>query len=197
LNRWETYALGLLYGNSPGPDIRKRSLGQSIVESLGLLNSKVQWFRDIRELAVDFAQFKLFALSLIWRAGLDRASWGKQVDLGPYQEEIRICLLNENPGPENYVPFLLVDLQHEAIQFEKLMLAVELLTKKPCHLYRMNLVGYLWMFWVGKNLPSEVRDLCLTSGGKLGILVGDATPIIEQIKTLFHTLPPKKRLNGQ
>ena len=89
------------------------------------------------------------------------------------------------------MPILLVDFQHKAIEFEPMVVAVELLERKPSHLYRIQLGGYFWMFWLGKNVRSEVQNFSLKSDGKLRILVGDATPVIHQIKALFRTLPPQ------
>ena len=146
IGRWEDYARKTLYGNSPGPDIRKRELGESITAQLGVRSTNAKYFRDLRQVSIDYKKLKLFELSILWRAGLESKSWGKEVTLGLFQEDIREHLLNDDPGPALYLPAMLVDSRDKDIDFEALIPSVELLTKTPVHLYRMALGGYWWFF---------------------------------------------------
>ena len=104
IGKWESYAREILYGRSPGPDIRKQELGVSIADRLGSPDANAKYFRDLREVSIDYKKFKLFELSILWRAGLESKSWGKEVSLGPFQEELRENLLNEDPGPALHLP---------------------------------------------------------------------------------------------
>jgi|SRR5271165_579596 len=56
---------------------------------------EVKYFRDCRQVSVDYKKFKLFELSILWRAGFEKRTWGRDVDLGPFQEELREHLLND------------------------------------------------------------------------------------------------------
>ena len=47
---------------------------------------------------LDYARFKLFLLSLLWRAGVARQSFFANVQLGVQQEVLRIMLRANNPG---------------------------------------------------------------------------------------------------
>jgi hypothetical protein len=80
--KWESYARDLLYRRGQGPDIQKRELGESIKAQLGIRNTNVKYFRDLRQVLIDYKTFKLFELSLLWRAGLETKSWGRKVKLG-------------------------------------------------------------------------------------------------------------------
>jgi hypothetical protein len=192
IGKWEAYARTLLYGNSPGPEIRKREIGQSITDQLTEKNSKLEYFRDLRQVSADYKKFKLFELSILWRAGLESKSWGKQVNLGPFQEDLRQHILTDNPGPALYLPSILVDLRDKDVDFEAFLPSVELLTKNRFHLYRIALGGYWWLFSVSKNfVHSEARHLCLQENGNLPIVVAEGRPIVEQLARLFKTLPPE------
>jgi hypothetical protein len=115
IGKWETYGRLVLYGNEPGPDIKKRDLGESV---RGLLGPRYPAeFKDLRQVKVDYAKFKLFELSLLWRAGLENKSWGKQVNLGPFQEDLREHLLNDNPGLPLYLPAMVVDYRDDIVNF--------------------------------------------------------------------------------
>jgi hypothetical protein len=177
IGKWEDYARNILYGRSPGPDIRKRDIGESIADQLGPRNMTAKYFLDLRQTTVDYQKFKLFELSILWRAGIEERSWGREVKLGPFQEELREHLLNDDPGPPLYLPVIIVDLRDKDIHFEGVLPSVELLTKQPFHLYRFALGGYWWFFSVSKsNVQREAPN------------VAEGRPIVERIASLFQQL---------
>jgi len=52
---------------------------------------------------LDYPQFKLFHLSLLWRASVSSIHMYAEIQLGPHQERIGQMLLNQDPGtPEDY-----------------------------------------------------------------------------------------------
>ena len=53
----------------------------------------------------DYASFKLFHLSILWRAGVCSGK-GLKESLGPYAEKLRAMLLSNNPGPVAHYPIL-------------------------------------------------------------------------------------------
>src|SRR5690606_22273539 len=56
---------------------------------------------------IDYTKFKLFALSVLWRAGVSRNNFFRDVELGPHQEKLRYMLLNDHPGESSEYPFIL------------------------------------------------------------------------------------------
>jgi hypothetical protein len=187
IGKWETYARLVLYGNEPGPDIKKRDLGESV---LGLLGPRYpEAFKDLREVKVDYSKFKLFELSLLWRAGLENKSWGKTVHLGPFQEDLRQHLLNDDPGAPLYLPAIVVDYRDDIVNFEGIIPSVELLQRQPFHSYRVTLGGYGWFFSVSKNAVQSVAPLLsLQHDGGLRILVAEGRPVTERFAQLFQQL---------
>lgn len=52
---------------------------------------------------LDYRQFKLFQLSLLWRMGVSTLPFFKDVALGPHEERLRVALLAEDPlQPQQY-----------------------------------------------------------------------------------------------
>ena len=49
---------------------------------------------------INYSSFKLFLLSLLWRAHISSRDEYAEVDLGPYADKIANCLLNEDPGKD-------------------------------------------------------------------------------------------------
>ena len=56
----------------------------------------------------DYKKFRLFGLSLIWRAHIAKDDFWKDVRLGPYAERIRNRLLNEEPGEPHQYAFAIM-----------------------------------------------------------------------------------------
>ena len=56
--------------------------------------------RFIQLSGIDYARFKLFHLSILWRSSVSSLGPFSQVQLGPYEEPIRKMLLDRNPGAD-------------------------------------------------------------------------------------------------
>jgi hypothetical protein len=67
----------------------------------------------------DYATFKLFHLSILWRASVAVTKEFKAVSLGPYEIKIRKMLLQKDPGPVSHYPIwgkvLLFDLDQRRV----------------------------------------------------------------------------------
>lgn len=56
---------------------------------------------------LDYKSFKLFQLSIIWRAGVSKQRFFEHVELGPHSERLRTLLVSSNPGsPNRYACFM-------------------------------------------------------------------------------------------
>jgi hypothetical protein len=85
-NKWETAFAKYWYKERPLPSHVK----------LGLITIS----------GFDYAAFKLFHLSIIWRANVTTITGFNSVKLGPYEDKIRQMLLAENPGAVDCIPIL-------------------------------------------------------------------------------------------
>lgn len=56
---------------------------------------------------IDYVKFKLFLLSMLWRASISSRPFFKNVSLGPYEEEIRNMILSGNPGRPGDFPCII------------------------------------------------------------------------------------------
>lgn len=63
--------------------------------------------KDIIQVMVpDFTLFKLFHLSVFWRAAVSAGfKFDPNINLGPYEEKLRLMLLHRNPGDYGDFPF--------------------------------------------------------------------------------------------
>lgn len=103
---------------------------------------------------VDYAKFKLFQLSLLWRAGVSRRPEFAAVTLGPHAERLRQMLLAERPGDANEYGCTIL-FPPDPVAQELFRHAIGAPTAgrfQSHHVYRF-LVGMLcWMFTVSNHM---------------------------------------------
>jgi hypothetical protein len=56
---------------------------------------------------LDYKKFKLFSLSVLWRASISTDVMFKDVTLGPHEETLRTMILKGDPGEVEQYPFML------------------------------------------------------------------------------------------
>jgi len=61
---------------------------------------------------LDYARFKLFHLSILWRAGVSDREEYRAVQLGPHTKRLARLLLTNDPGPPDRYPVGAVALVH-------------------------------------------------------------------------------------
>lgn len=57
---------------------------------------------------IDYKKFKLFLLSILWRASISTRGFFREVHLGPYEDQIRRMILDDNPGNPDQFPVILL-----------------------------------------------------------------------------------------
>lgn len=103
LSKLERYASLVIKGGAPGIE---GSREESIVSVKG----------------VDYAKFKLFLLSLIWRAGVAQGRYFERVQLGPHQERLRAMLVSNDPGDFDVYACIFFGLNWEPNEIPGLMM---------------------------------------------------------------------------
>jgi len=94
IGRLESYAKIVLFGGK-----RKRSNFHEIEQEVDIWSNKMLHVRN-----VDYKRFKLFLLSVLWKASISKQDIFKHVELGCHEEIIRKMILDSNPGNENEYP---------------------------------------------------------------------------------------------
>jgi hypothetical protein len=126
---------------------------------------------------VDYKKFKLFQLSILWRAGVSQHPLFSIVQLGPHENKIRKMILESNPG--------------EPYQYGCLMSALRVddelmdIICPPCKLYvegqrcyRCVFGGFYWVFFVSNHSDCFLRkDLFLSKEGVHFIFAEEASEV--------------------
>lgn len=86
ISKWEDYACRVLFDD----EVKLLSKSEKAIHLHG----------------IDYPKFKLFLLSLFWRMSVAKGEFWKEVQLGPLEEKLRVCLLNSDPLAADDYPCL-------------------------------------------------------------------------------------------
>jgi hypothetical protein len=138
---------------------------------------------------LNYRLFKLFHLSILWRASVSMLADFTKVDLGPHEETLRRMILDDDPGPvSKYRLAAQVILRPNSREVHRGVIAVpEKLRYEGGWYYSSIYAGCVWHCFVSANICSPF-DL-LTDDGIFSMLVLD----IRDIPNVWSSL---KRAGG-
>lgn len=151
LSQWEAYARDVFYGMS-----------LKLVED----NRKFVFS------GVQYTPFKLFQMSLLWRASITSRPEMHRIDLGPHAERIRMMLFEDRPGePHVYGTILMLPSLDQELMQQFIYPPECLPTKLDSHsAYRTVFGGLFWLFIVSNHsgrLPH--KEVFLSKEGRLPV----------------------------
>jgi hypothetical protein len=129
----------------------------------------------VRLHGIDYTKFKVFQLSLLWRAGVTRQMSFREVNLGPHEERLRRMVLNGDPGkPMDYCCLLMRTQGSEAL--DHIIQLPGHLRFLEHHAYDMILFGLIWIFIVSSHSTQiQEKGSFLSETGVLPIHVTRTT----------------------
>src|SRR5437899_4461493 len=121
---------------------------------------------------LDYKLFKLFLLSLLWRMSVSTLDFFKEVRLGPYEEKIRLALINEDPlRPEQYACWMSV-VQLSGKTYTDWIVEPTLARVGGRCVYSLVIAGILFNFHVGKQrLEQSIATQVLNERGEMTVSV--------------------------
>ena len=103
---------------------------------------------------LDYKRFKLFLLSVLWRASVARHEFFRAVSLGPFEEIVRRMLREENPGlPDSFAVFPVI--QHSENVIIDTIVQPFRDRVGAFTFYRFIFGGVVWHFIVSKKSAYE------------------------------------------
>ena len=120
---------------------------------------------------LDYAKFKLFLLSLLWRASISSRPQFKEVHLGPHEERIRRMLFGGNPGEQLEYPCLIMTYLNREDYPSDLVTQPSQSKVDGGYIYKFLIGGMIYIFFVSKNIIQErLTDVVINPKGELKIL---------------------------
>jgi hypothetical protein len=123
---------------------------------------------------LDYKQFRLFGLSVLWRASVSSLQMFEQVKLGPHEEVLRQMLLTEDPGRPNQYPFMLAPIVHGDEVQTDLIMQPTWARAEGHYSYRFVFGGLAWVYLVSSHKPPVViANAAISEDGKTIMLISD------------------------
>jgi hypothetical protein len=135
---------------------------------------------------LEYAQFKLFHLSILWRLGASSRPENNGVKLGPHLDRIGAMLLNDDPGSADQYPFWAHLLFYKDGRISTDIVVPPYATKRnSVNIYVVVFGGCAWYYCVSSHDPGDLapRRSRLTVDGDLFLTAMDA-----------YSYPPIKRV---
>lgn len=133
---------------------------------------------------IDYAKFKLFHLSVLWKAGISILEDFLNVNLGEHEEIIRRMIYDKNPGNENEYPFYAYALVDKGRVFDRIILQPEEVSIFGHKAYIFIYGGCSWLYIVTNNYSNKNAVFSIRKDGKFAI----AKTEIQQNRTIMETL---------
>lgn len=141
------------------------------------------------ECSVDYAKFKLFQLSILWRVGISSHDGFSSVKLGAHEDILRRMLIDETPGnTEAYGCVILYSTKHTDIT-SNMIHCMGMSNVDGVDCIRLLLGGFFWLFFLSKSaIDPRQKELFLQESGHLRILKTDKDPnqYIERLALDLH-----------
>lgn len=157
LSKWETYAA-------------------KVFSNIAVANQNTKFFQrtkfSITVGDIDYEKFKLFELSVLWRASISSHDLFKEIDLGPHEEKIRSFICEESAPQADYygsIKFALTD-DDDVDLSTGFIYQAEYKYVEGYRVVRLIFGGYVWLFFVSSHSKKEYfTDAFLQTDGSLDI----------------------------
>lgn len=150
--------------------------------------------RMIEISGLNYSHFKLFALSILWRAGVSLFPIFKQVKLGPHEDVLRQMVLNGDPGPPEKYSFIVAPIMHDGKPQMDVIIQPTWTRLLGHYTYRFVFGGLAWVFLVSKHRPPVT--IAATTVSRVGRLIMLETELEEMsfLMKMAHELKQKGKL---
>ena len=133
--------------------------------------------RYVRVRGAEYSPFKLFHLSVLWRAGASKLGDFDVVSLGPYAEKLRIAILNDDPGEPGEYPFIGQVIVNDQQRVEHRLVSGPYRSRVDhFHVYYLCYAGCEWSFIVTDSRHEKYENITVQLNGSMARL---AVPLRE------------------
>jgi hypothetical protein len=123
---------------------------------------------DIQWITVDYASFKLFHLSVLFRAGVSSLPTFQDVQLGPHEEKIRKLLLARSPGEDwQYPVFGYAVVHHKTNRLVQMVSRAVRARLNGQQCYGIMYGGAQWWVGVSSSRNPEFEKVALRADGRM------------------------------
>lgn len=116
----------------------------------------------------DYSSFKLFHLSVLFRASVSSLGTYRAISLGPHEERIRKLILSRDPGPTwQYLIFGHAVVHDKTWSLVRIISAPERINFNDHRCYGMMYGGVYWYFYISSHRNRELERIGLQRDGHM------------------------------
>jgi hypothetical protein len=157
---YETYARNALYA--------KEGEYSDLPECTNFITNGVKYTRCKN---LHYKEFKLFLLSILWRASISSQDVFNRVKLGPYEESIRQMIYNGNPKEALDFPILMMTWINDKSFPSDIIMHPEINRKENGIRYIFPIAGMVYVFHISSvSLRQELREYILLPSNEASFL---------------------------
>ncbi len=158
MSLWERHASLVLQG---GVELKYRREGDMVFAS-----------------GIDYEKFRLFQLSILWRAGVAKQQFFEKVQLGPHAENLRKQLLSGDPGSPNRYGCFMFGVRLNGAAFTQVIVQPGKLRLLDQPAYRFVFGGFMWAYLVSsQEAPAPFNQALLRPNGDALFLIREANEL--------------------
>ena len=133
------------------------------------MREDVSTYLDIK--GIDYKKFKLFLLSILWRAGISNLPIFRKVTLGKHQEILRERILTNDPGsPDEYLCAIFTYLHKNKLPHQ-IVAEPGVTDDGEPRIYAFLISGNLFVFFTKTNEKTEwVKQCTINENGEMKIV---------------------------
>jgi len=151
----ETYASKVLYGGTAISLVNERNQN-------GMMSTLCK--------KIDYSKFKLFLLSVIWRASISSLPMFKALDLGDHEERIRTMILENFPGEQTDDPCLLMTYINQKQIPHQIIVEPSTLSEDGGFTCFLMIAGVLYIYFIGnQNIPPWAIHCIINKNGEMRV----------------------------
>ena len=123
---------------------------------------------------IDYKMFKLFQLSIPWRASVSRHKMFKDVNLGPHEKTIRQMIISDDPGAEEKYCCVMMGIKYGSEAMSTFIDQPEKRRLDGHIVYRFIFGSIAWIYFVTSHgIPKLVSEFILSKSGSARIAFKD------------------------
>jgi hypothetical protein len=140
------------------------------------------WVTD-QIIKVDYDSFKLFHLSVLFRASVSSLAMFSEVSLGPHEERLRKMLFDVASGSQEIYPiFGWAVIHHETNEVIKMVSKAQLRKYGRHHCYGIMYGGVQWWVCVASDKNHEIQQVALRNDGTMRLIAipWNKVPVVKE-----------------
>lgn len=121
---------------------------------------------------LNYNKFKLFLLSILWRASISNRKFFNQVSLGPHEDVIKNMIINGDAGKQKQYPCLMTTYQNLKKELTTDLIGQPIRVKNSDGTKYVFLIGGFWyMFFISQHrVPGFIFECVINEGGEMSIV---------------------------